>query len=241
MKPFNPSIHHRKSIRLKGYDYSQSGLYFITICCYNKECMFGEISNGTMTLNSAGQVAQHCWQEIPSHFPNVILHEHIIMPNHIHGIIEITDTVGAKNISPSSKSIDNLENNDLNIIQNDFNEDTELEKNDFNEDTERINNEFNKNIERAKNDVNDNDRAKNISPLQKTTNFRSPSKTIGSVIRGFKIGVTKWMRQNTEIYDVWQRNYYEHIIRNDASYELISDYILNNPSKWQEDTFYISQ
>lgn len=230
MKPFNPSIHHRKSIRLKGYDYSQSGLYFITICCYNKECMFGEISNGTMTLNSAGQVAQHCWQEIPSHFPNVILHEHIIMPNHIHGIIEITDTAGAKNISPSSKSIDNLENNDLNIIQNDFNEDTE-----------RINYEFNKNIERTKNDVNDNDRAKNISPLQETTNFRSPSKTIGSVIRGFKIGVTKWMRQNTEIYDVWQRNYYEHIIRNDASYELISDYILNNPSKWQEDTFYISQ
>lgn len=244
MKPFNPSIHHRKSIRLKGYDYSQSGLYFITICCYNKECMFGEISNGTMTLNSAGQVAQHCWLEIPSHFPIVVLHEHIIMPNHIHGIIEITDTVGAKNISPSSKSIDDLGNvslqnlDEINMKINDLN----LISNDFNEDTKRVKNEFNKNIERTKNDLKENNnRAKNISPLQETTNFRSPSKTIGSIIRGFKIGVTKWMRQNTEIYDVWQRNYYEHIIRNDASYELISDYILNNPSKWQEDTFYISQ
>lgn len=244
MKPFNTSIHHRKSIRLKGYDYSQSGLYFITICCYNKECMFGEISNGTMALNSAGQVAQHCWQEIPSHFPNVVLHEHIIMPNHIHGIIEITDTVGAKNISPSSKSIDDLENislqnlDEINMKINDLN----IIPNDFNENTERINNEFNKNIERTKNDLKENNnRAKNISPLQEATNFRSPSKTIGSIIRGFKIGVTKWMRQNTEIYDVWQRNYYEHIIRNDTSYELISNYILNNPSKWQEDTFYISQ
>jgi REP element-mobilizing transposase RayT len=86
-------------------------------------------------------------------------------------------------------------------------------------------------------------RAKNISPLRDGNNnlpFRSPSNTLGSIIRGFKIGVTKWMRQNTEIYDVWQRNYHEHIIRNQKSRELISDYIKNNPSKWSEDTFYVS-
>jgi REP element-mobilizing transposase RayT len=74
--------------------------------------------------------------------------------------------------------------------------------------------------------------AKIISPL------RSPSKTIGSVVRGFKIGVTKWMRQNTNIYDVWQRNYHEHIIRNDQSYQKISNYIKNNPTKWADDKFY---
>jgi REP element-mobilizing transposase RayT len=69
--------------------------------------------------------------------------------------------------------------------------------------------------------------------------LRSPSKTIGSVIRGFKIGVTKWIRQNSSVYNVWQRNYYEHIIRNDQSYINISEYIIANPEKWMDDTFYI--
>jgi len=69
--------------------------------------------------------------------------------------------------------------------------------------------------------------------------LRSPSKTIGSVIRGFKIGVTKWFRQNTEITTVWQRNYYEHIIRDESSYQRISEYITNNPANWVEDPFYV--
>ena len=74
--------------------------------------------------------------------------------------------------------------------------------------------------------------AKNISPL------RSPSKTIGSVVRGFKIGVTKWFRQNTKTHDVWQRNYYDIIIQNEKSYFTISEYIENNPLKWNNDTFF---
>ncbi|MDP5172221.1 MAG: hypothetical protein NWR72_18400, partial [Bacteroidia bacterium] len=74
--------------------------------------------------------------------------------------------------------------------------------------------------------------AKNLSPL------RSPSKTIGSLVRGFKIGVTKWARQNSNIETVWQRNYYEHIIRNEQAYQNISNYIINNPAKWAEDRFY---
>jgi len=67
--------------------------------------------------------------------------------------------------------------------------------------------------------------------------FKSPSKTIGSIIRGFKIGVTKWVRENSEVQKVWQRDYYEHIIRNEKSYQIISAYILNNPEKWVEDKF----
>ena len=74
--------------------------------------------------------------------------------------------------------------------------------------------------------------ANNHSPL------RSPSKTIGSMVRGFKIGVTKWMHQNMDVYDVWQRNYYDNIIRNDQSYQRISNYIQNNPKNWKEDKFY---
>ncbi len=244
MTRYNPNTHHRKSIRLKGYDYSQSGLYFVTICCYNKECMFGEIKNEQMYLNLAGKVAEKCWLDIPAHFSHVILHEHVIMPNHIHGIIELDTSViaknhlpenpvGAKNLSPDSteennvgakyfspKIIDEFENKEKNLSPVLMIEHLSPEKKD------EIDN-----------------RAKNISPLHDGNNnlpFRLPSNTLGSIIRGFKIGVTKWMRQNTEIYDVWQRNYHEHIIRNQKSRELISDYIKNNPSMWSEDTFYVS-
>jgi REP element-mobilizing transposase RayT len=77
--------------------------------------------------------------------------------------------------------------------------------------------------------------AKNFSPLRSGQRPRGTSKTIGSVIRGFKIGVTKWMRQNTEFYHIWQRNYYEHIIRNENELNRIREYIANNPMKWEFD------
>ncbi len=176
---FDPEKHHRRSIRLKGYDYSQPGAYFITICTKNRKFLFGNVINGKMILNDAGQIAQKCWLEIPNHYPNVILDEFIIMPNHIHGIIIIN--VGANNNSPP-----------------------------------HINN----------------------NPPQQPSLFRSPSGTIGSIIRGFKIGVTKWFRQNTDIYDVWQRNYYEHIIRNEQELNKIREYIINNPLKWELDKNY---
>lgn len=87
--PYNPKIHHRRSIGLKGYDYSRQGLYFITICCDKRRCLFGEITKGQMVLNEAGKFTNECWKEIPGHFPNAVLHEYIIMPNHVHGIIEL--------------------------------------------------------------------------------------------------------------------------------------------------------
>jgi REP element-mobilizing transposase RayT len=191
MSQFNPSINHRRSIRMKGYDYAQEGLYFITICCFENRYLFGRIEKGVMVLNEAGSVAERCWEEIPEHFRDVVLHAFVIMPNHVHGILEI---VGAKN----EKDADGAG---------------------------------------AKNDgknINDADRegAKDFSPLQK-----SPSRTIGSVVRGFKIGVTKWMRQNTGVVNVWHRNYYDIIIRNEQSYDNISNYIVKNPINWRDDRF----
>ena len=70
---YNPQIHHRRSIRLKGYDYSQAGLYFITICTKDKECFFGRIENDEMILNEAGKIADKCWLDIPKHFPNAFI------------------------------------------------------------------------------------------------------------------------------------------------------------------------
>ncbi len=208
----NNKIHNRKSIRLKGYDYSQEGLYFITICTRNRKCLFGEISNNTMILNNAGKIADQCWLQIPQHFPNTQLHQYIIMPNHIHGIIEI---VGANNHSSNNY----LSNNDFN---------------------NHLSNTYTKNIsDNGMVNMSDNgmvNRAKNISPL------RSPSKTVGSMVRGYKIGVTKWFRENMgDLFPVgksaWQRNYWEHIIRNENSYINISEYIINNPSNWKNDKF----
>ena len=89
MTTFNPKIHHRRSIQLKKYDYSQAGLYFITICTQNKECLFGDIDNGNMVLNHAGIMVENEWLRLKKRYPNIDLHEYIVMPNHFHGIIQV--------------------------------------------------------------------------------------------------------------------------------------------------------
>ncbi len=194
---YNPDKHHRRSIRLQGYDYSQPGIYFITLCTQNHECLFGEILNGEMRLNEFGKMTQQCWLEIPHHFPHVKLDEFVIMPDHIHGIIILNDIVGAKNFSPQPS------NNFSPQPSNNFSPQPMP------------------------------------TPQQNITPFRSPSKTIGSIIRGFKIGVTKGFRQNMDIYVVWQRNYYEHIIRNKVELNRMRQYIIDNPKKWKTDENYI--
>ena len=88
----------RRSIRLQGYDYSSNGAYFVTICVQNKECLFGHVENGEMVLNDAGEIVQKWWNKLETKFPNITLDEHVIMPNHFHGILMIankTKSVGA--------------------------------------------------------------------------------------------------------------------------------------------------
>jgi hypothetical protein len=86
MMPFNPEIHHRRSIRLRDYDYSQNGAYFVTVVAKNRENLFGEIENGEMILNDTGKMVLQCWEQIPEHFLNVEIDECCVMPNHFHGI-----------------------------------------------------------------------------------------------------------------------------------------------------------
>ena len=179
---FNPEIHRRQSIRMPNYDYSQSGAYFITICCYERQAMFGEIVQGQMIHNDAGFAAQNCWREIPTHFHMVFLDEFIIMPNHMHGIIVI-DAVGANNHSPN-ENIRNI-------------------------------------------------RANNHSPLP--DGIIGTSKTIGSIIRGFKIGVTMWHRHQGKTEPNWQRNYWERVIRTEQEMQSVRQYIRCNPAQWQHD------
>ena len=178
---YDSNKHHRRSIRLKGFDYTQEGAYFVTICTQNQACLFGDIVNGQMRLTDVGEVADICWRAIPQHFPRVVLDAFVVMPNHVHGIIwigpENRANVGAKIFSPLPPR-----------------------------------------------------------PSQRSASeFRSPSKTVGSIVRGFKIGVTKWVRANKNFYTVWQRNYYEHIIRNETALNRLRQYIADNPARWADD------
>jgi putative transposase len=161
--PNNPSIHNRKPIRFKEYDYSQPGEYFITICTKDKKCMFGSIANGKMDLNEKGRIVDRCWRGIPEHFPFVDLDEYVTMPNHFHGIIIINEN---------------------------------------------------------------NCRGEVISPLRK--------QTLGNIVAYFKYQSTKLINelQGTSGVKVWQRNYYDRVIRNDKELQNIQDYISNNVITW---------
>lgn len=84
---YDPAEHHRRSLRLKGYDYSQPGAYFVTVVTQGHACLFGEVVDGRMWLNCAGQMVQAVWNEIPTHYPGIAVDAFVVMPNHIHGIV----------------------------------------------------------------------------------------------------------------------------------------------------------
>ena len=96
---YDAEKHHRRSIRLKGYDYGSVGAYFVTICTQNRACWFGAVADGEMQLNEVGRIAQVSWHELPARFPNISLEVSVVMPNHIHGII----IVGAQFIAPQDR------------------------------------------------------------------------------------------------------------------------------------------
>ncbi|ACK65071.1 conserved hypothetical protein [Rippkaea orientalis PCC 8801] len=157
---YNPDIHHRHSIRLNNYDYSQSGAYFITLCTYQKEYLFGEIINDKMKLNLLGNTVECNWQKLTHYYSYLQLDNFVIMPNHLHGILVLTD--------------------------------------------------------------------------QK---YNIKRKGIPEIIRGFKTFSARQInriRQSPNV-PVWQRNYYEHIIRNESDLNRIREYIVNNPKNWLQD------
>lgn len=212
----------RKLNRWKEYDYTLGGWYFITIRANagngivvgNKNfCSpsFGEIIKGEMRLSTIGQAIQKCWQEIPIHFPNVQLDEFIIMPNHIHGIIIIENSVGNKNFCSENNhcSENNFGsgNNHCSVV--------------------------------ADNNVNTGNKI--FCSLQTQMPWQTKwARSLSSIVRGFKIGVIKWCNDNVRndnYYSapIWQKSYYDHVIRNENSLNKIREYIINNPLKWESD------
>ena len=287
---YNPNIHHRRSVRLQGYDYSQAGLYFITICCDRRLCRFGNIENGEMKLNEFGKIAFDAWTKTPQLRPNVALGEFVIMPNHIHGIIYLLhspdvvgkgelhspDVVGRGELhSPDVVGKGELHSpdNKMNELHSSDNNNGELHSSDVVGKGELHSpdvvgrgelhspdvvgrgelhspdvvgrGELHSSDVVGKGELHSSDN--NNGELHSSDNnngecnspLRGPSQTIGAIVRGYKSSVTKQLGIMGFDEKLWQRNYYEHIIRNEQSYNNISNYIINNPAKWQEDKFYI--
>ena len=170
-------VKKRKSIRLKGYDYSQSGIYFVTSCSFDRLEIFGSVKYDRVELSAAGEIVQEEWWVTEKLRKRVLLDEFIIMPNHIHGILAISGdikTAGGR-----------------------------------------------------------------VAPASPVRSRLSPN-SLGSIIGQFKSQCTKRIRKllNKPNLSVWQRNYYEHIIRNDRELERIQKYIRLNPLSWHHDRYH---
>jgi REP element-mobilizing transposase RayT len=181
---YDPEVHHRRSIRLPGYDYSQDGYYFITICTQNNRKLFGKVRNDKVLMNDAGRSISFCWDELSRKFNHVVLHSKIVMPNHLHGIIQIDNGVEAHRcVRPSE-------------------------------------------VEYAP-------EGGHAGPPLHTIVQWFKTITTNSYIQGVKNN--GWPRFDKRL---WQRNYYEHIIRTEKSLAYISEYIQNNPIHWLKDAYY---
>ena len=175
MSQYDPNKHHRRSIRKPDYDYSAAGLYFITICVQRRLCLFGHVHEGSMHLNDAGRMVEEYWLNLPWRFPNIRVDAFQLMPNHLHGIIEI------------------------------------LEPNNF---------------------------SREIDPTGKNI-------VLGAIVGAFKSEATNAYiagvkENNWSPFDkkLFQRDYWEHIIRNKEAYDRICWYIANNPANWPEDSLH---
>ena len=182
---YDPQKHQRRSIRLKGYDYSQEGVYFVTICTYNGVLLFEDEAIRT--------TAEGCWLEIPDHFTTVELDEWVVMPNHLHGILAVVDD-GRGTACRTPSGIDR----EAPIIRR----------------GDRLGRPYTPN------------RPHGPAPG-----------SIGAIVGQFKSIVTKRINQmrNTPGAAVWQRNYYEHVIRNEDELNRLRQYILDNPVQWEMD------
>lgn len=218
MNRYHPNIHHRRSIRLKGYDYSQAGLYFVTICCQDRACVFGDVVNGEMILNDAGRMVEKWYYELENKYADKRCDEMIVMPNHFHCIIENVPSVGADlcvrpyddNVQPDIPGVQNLSGQPDIPGEHVGSPD--------------ISGEHVGSLDRSGEHVG--------SPLHRAVQWFK-TMTTNAYIRGVKnLGWIPFDRK------LWQRNYYEHIIRDGQSYQRISEYIINNPAKWQDDKFY---
>ena len=176
---YDPTRHHRRSIRLFGYDYRGAGAYFVTICTQNRECVFGEVVQGQTNLNGSGQMVESVWRQFPQQYTGVEVDGFVVMPNHVHGIITL---VGAgPRACPDGSG-----------------------------------------------------QPHGVAP--------TGTMSLADVVQRFKSLTTAKYRRGVHRDGwlpfpgrLWQRNYYERIIRDEEEMNRIRRYIMENPARWGDD------
>jgi putative transposase len=201
---YDSERHHRRSIRLPGYDYAQPGAYFVTVCTAQGECLFGEIVDAGMTESAYGVIARDEWFRSAAIRSEIVLDpdEFVVMPNHIHGIVRIAGDVGATGGSP-------LRTADADACST------------------------------GRSALRTADCGAGVAgrPPLRTQQPGPPPHSLGAIMAGYKAVVTKRINQNrgTPGMPVWQRNYWEHVIRDEAELQRIREYIQTNPARWCDD------
>ena len=202
---YDPNKHHRRSIRLKGYDYTQAGVYFVTIVTQNRACLFGDIVAGEVRLNAFGQVVAETWQWLATQYGYVELDEWVVMPNHLHGIIIITGTGDGRpadggGVGGGSRTAPTV-------------------------------------IGATGGGGGVGGGSRTAPTVIASTAPMVKRKPLGRLIGAFKTVSTKRINEyrGTPGVVVWQRNYYEHIIRDECSLNRIREYIAANPLRWHLD------
>lgn len=181
---YHPHIHHRQSIRLKGYDYSSAGAYYVTVCTFRRQQLLGEVADGEMVTNELGRIVEQTWMKLPEHFQYVTLDEFVVMPNHVHGIVFINEGRGDA----------------LNVIEGARLSDL------------------------------------NASPLRPHGTQRG---SLGAIVQNVKSVASRRINRLRRMpgAPLWQRNYYEHVVRNENELDRIRRYVVGNPAKWDEDEY----
>jgi REP element-mobilizing transposase RayT len=201
--PFDREKHHRRSIRLKGFNYTQGNVFFVTICSYQRDCIFGNISDGVMVLNEQGKCVEKAWLETAAKRSSIKLDEFIIMPNHFHGIIWITDEAHLHRRGTACRAPYAYRASRIDIFPRSLG-------------TARC----------------------APTPDLKCERFGRPvSGSLPTIIRSFKSAAGKYVNESrgSPGTPVWQRNYYEHIIRDNDELQKIMEYIRYNTVNWQSD------
>lgn len=209
---YNPDDHHRRSIRLKGYDYSHPGAYFVTICTQDRAVLFGEVGDGEMWLNDAGAMVQSVWEEMSAFYPGVETDSFVVMPNHIHGIVIL---VGA---APCGRPDDLGQPQGMGQPQGVAP------------------------MLSLAGVVRVSVQAQGPGDPKGQPQGVAPTLSLSDVVHRFKTLTTKRYSEGVKRYGwppfpgrLWQRNYYEHVIRNEESLNRIRQYIADNPARWALD------
>ena len=216
----NPTLPQRRSLRLKGYDYSQPGAYFVTLCVQEKKCLFGEIVNDEMRVNELGTIVAAEWEKSAEIRSEIKLGPYVIMPNHFHGIIFIVEA--DRSPIPNQSVLTPLRRGDRRVARS--------------EPVPAPGPQCDRGV--AGNPLPPILPSPGDQPVAPT--MGPQPKSVGALMAGFKSAVAKRINaiRHQPGTPVWQRNYYEHVIRGEDDYHRIIEYISTNPQRWLEDSLH---